>query len=285
MNVKQKAILFILVTTCVWVPSLLRAETSECSEWSARMVKSGQNKECLPVLSGNYPGADRKTAYMVQKALVKALLVNNTCAGFKAGLTSEGSQKRFGVNGPVCGVLFAEGRYDGSPSIRLSDFKKLMLEAEIGFVVGKAITAPISDIKELRDCIRGVMPVIELPDLCFDQPGKLKGLDIIAGNVAVAAFIRGEEKPPGTLDLNAVSVTLLHNGNTLFTGRACDVGGDQWKTALWLVNTIIKQGRRIKPGYLLITGAIGKMVPGKPGAYTADYGNFGKITFEVSAGK
>ena len=44
---------------------------------------------------------------------------------------------------------------------------------------------------------------------------------------------------------------------------------------------MIKQGWRLEPGYIVITGALGKMLPGKPGKYVADYGSFGKIAFEI----
>jgi 2-keto-4-pentenoate hydratase len=44
---------------------------------------------------------------------------------------------------------------------------------------------------------------------------------------------------------------------------------------------MIEQGWPIEPGNILLTGALGKMLPGKPGKYVADYGSFGKIIFEV----
>ena len=51
--------------------------------------------------------------------------------------------------------------------------------------------------------------------------------------------------------------------------------------ALWLINTIVQQGWKIKRGQIIITGALPKAIPGKPGKYTADFEKLGKISFEI----
>jgi 2-keto-4-pentenoate hydratase len=64
-------------------------------------------------------------------------------------------------------------------------------------------------------------------------------------------------------------------------GKGTDALGDQWKAAVWLVNTMVESGWKMEPGHVVITGALGKMIPGRPGKYVADYGGFGKISFEI----
>jgi 2-keto-4-pentenoate hydratase len=123
--------------------------------------------------------------------------------------------------------------------------------------------------------------VIELPDMGFADMKQLKGVDIIAANVAAKQFILGQEKAVEEVDLNAVMVSLSLDDQEVNTGKGKDALGDQWQAALWLVNTMIKQGWKLEPGYIVITGALGKMLPGKPGKYVADYGSFGKIAFEI----
>ena len=83
------------------------------------------------------------------------------------------------------------------------------------------------------------------------------------------------------LDLNNTSTTLTLNGETVLQGKGADALGDQWKAALWLINTIVEQGYKIEPGHVLITGALPKATRGKPGKYVADYGKLGQISFEV----
>ncbi len=250
-------------------------------QWAPLLIKAHSEGRCIPVLSYRYPDADEETAYKVQKAVVEKRLLEDKSAGFKAGLTSKGAQKRFGINGPVSGVLFASGQYTGSPVIPLSKFKDPRIETEIGFVIRKPITQPLKDTTALRKYIRAVMPVIELPDLCFEEPQKLTALDIIAANISAVGFIKGKEKDVTGLNLNHISVTLYRDGKEVNRGKGSDALGDQWKAALWLVNTVVNQGWTIEPGQIIITGALGKMIPGKPGYYTADYGDFGTINFKI----
>lgn len=250
-------------------------------QWASLLIKAHSEGRCIPVLSYRYPDADEETAYKVQKTVVEKRLSKDKSAGFKAGLTSKGAQKRFGTNGPVSGVLFASGKYTDNPVIRLSRFKDLRLEMEIGFVIGKPITQPLKDTAALRDRIRAVMPVIELPDLCFEDPQKLTALDIIAANVSAVGFIKGKEKDVTGPDLNDISVVLYRDGQEVNRGKGSDALGDQWKAALWLINTMVSRGWTLEPGQIIITGALGKMIPGKPGRYTADYGDFGTIHFKI----
>lgn len=250
-------------------------------EWASLLLKAHDEGRCIPVVSHRYPNADEKTAYNVQKTVVEKRLAAGKCIGFKAGLTSGGSQKRFGTDAPVSGVLFASGERTGGAVIRGANYKTLMLETEIGFVTGKPITRPLADTAELRRHIKFVMPAIELPDLCFEDPGKLNVLDIIAGNVSAVDYIKGSETAVEGRDLNTVSVVLYRDGKEVNRGTGSDALGDQWEAALWLVNTVVKQGWKIEPGSILLTGALGKMVPGAPGNYTADYGDFGRISFVI----
>lgn len=245
------------------------------------LIKTQKENQLIPVLSDQYPELDVETAYLVQRAYVKRRLSDDQIAGFKAGLTSEGSQKKFGVTFPVSGVLFASGKNLISPLIDRSMFKIPIIETEIGFLVVKPISHPLKDVSELHKSIKSVLPVIELPDLGFTDLKNLNVVDIIAANVSSSQFIVGTEKDAKSLDLDNITVTLSLNGQVVNQGKGSDALGDQWNAALWLVNAITKQGWKIEPGYILITGVLGKMIPGKEGKYAADFGILGGISFEI----
>ncbi len=245
------------------------------------LLKAHATGALIPILSAQHPRMDVPAAYAVQKAYVRKRLATDTIAGYKAGLTSVAGQKKFGVRAPLAGVLFGSGQRLSEAVLDRSAFKNLMLETEIGMVIGKPISGPIHDLAQLRASIRGFMPVIELPDLGFADMKAVTGIDLIAADVAAAQFITGTEKAGPPPDLNAIAVTLAADGKEINRGQGTDAMGDQWQTALWLVNTMTAQGWQIQPGQILITGVLGKMVPGKPGRYVADYGEFGTITFEI----
>ncbi|MGH7908906.1 MAG: 2-keto-4-pentenoate hydratase [Thermodesulfobacteriota bacterium] len=271
-------------SSCLWlmqcVSTALAVELNVFNSGDL-LIKAQKENELIPVLSEQYPELDVETAYRVQKAYALRRLTADQIAGFKAGLTSTEIQKKFGVTFPVSGVLFASGRKLDSPIIDKSMFKMLMIETEIGFVVGKPITHPPKNVSELRSSIKAVMPVIELPDIGFTDLKTLKAVDIIAANVSSSQFIVGTEKDAMSLDLNNITGTLSLNGHVVNQGKGSDALGDQWNAALWLVNVITKQGWTIEPGYILITGVLGKMIHGKKGKYIADFGGLGKISFEI----
>ena len=250
------------------------------SEMADSLIKAYAEKQPAPVLSQVNPNLDVKTAYQVQKAYVQWRMTKDKVAGFKAGLTTEGAQKATGVTSPVTGVLYDSGRLGGSPVVDGKTFRMLAIETEIGFVIGQPINRPLRDIPELQQMVSAVMPAIELPDVGFAAK-VVKGVDLIAANVGAAKFIAGRPRPHQGVNLNQVNVTLSYNGQALYQGKGAEAMGDQWKAALWLVNSVVEQGYKVEPGQILITGALGKLILGKPGQYVADYGDFGKISFEV----
>lgn len=277
---KRKIVLLVIffIGACI-IPMF--GEEIPVSRLADILIKAHNQSQKIPVLSIQYPELDLKTAYMVQKAYVKQRLTKDKIAGFKAGLTAEVSWKRFGLKGPAAGVLFASGKRKGNSIIDKTAFKTLMMEIEIGFIIGKSVNHPLKDTAELKEHTWEVVPVIELPELGFTDMQKLKGPDIIAANIGAVMFIVGEKQKINNQDLNALQVTLKRNGEVINQGKGTDALTGQWKAALWLVNTMVKQGWKIEPGHIIITGALGRMVPGKPGNYTAEYGNLGTITFKI----
>lgn len=143
------------------------------------------------------------------------------------------------------------------------------------------MTKPLADTNELRQHIDGIAPAIELPNLYYQQPEQLTAIDIIATNVGAASYIVGPFVAPQARDPNAAQPTLVCEGKQLNSGNARDALGDQWQAALWLVNTMIDQGWTIDAGQILLTGALGRMVPATTGECSADYGSWGTIAFRI----
>lgn len=249
------------------------------SEMAEHLWKAQTEKRLIPLLSQAYPSLDLKTAYQVQKAFVSKILGNDRIGGFKAGLVSPAGQKRFGLTAPMAGVLLASGRNEGVRIIDRSRFKRLGLETEIAFEVGRPITQPVPNVVALRERIRAVRTAIELPELGFVDMKRLRGLDLISFNAAAAGFLVGASQKLRKGNSEPFTVVLTWNGKEI--NRWAGTMESRWKSALWLVNTIVGQGWRIEPGHILLTGTLGKLLPGKPGKYVADYGKLGRIAFEV----
>ena len=218
-------------------------------------------------------------AYRIQKAFVRHRYGWGDIAGYKGGLTAQPAWEKFGLTAPVVGVLAAEGAQKGT--VAGSDYAKLMIETEIAYRFATRIDAPVADIATLKTLVDGVAPAIELPDLGFADLANLNGRDLIAANVSARGFIVGQWQAP-TVDVNGITTRLYRNGALVSEGQARDAMGDQWQALLTLVNILVEQNRTIEPGQFIITGVLGKMVPGEAGEYRGEFGVLGEVGFRVA---
>jgi 2-keto-4-pentenoate hydratase len=252
--------------------SLICIALTGCSSPQQRIVDeivtSWREQRVLPNIDESLTN---DSAYRVQTRSVRAKLQGANPAGFKAGLTSAPAQARFKTNDAVAGVLFKEGALQSTGTVSLREARGLHIEVEIAMRIGTAIDKPLADVAALRAHVDGIAPAIELPNLDYAQPQSLDAIDIIATNVAAAKYIVGEFVSPQQRDPNAVDVRLTCNDEEMFTGKGSDSLGDQWRAALWLVNKTLEQGWQIEPGQILLTGSLGKMLPGATGHCVASY--------------
>ncbi len=256
--------------------------TAAAAEKEAGIIfEAEREREPIPLLTERYPGLALERAYEIQSEYVVLKLGGDKIAGYKAGLTSKGAQEKFGVSTSVSGVLFSSGMRRGSSIIDGSKLRSPVIETEIGYVVGKPIEGRITDADRLMEHISEVVPVIEIPETGFEDMKKLRAEDIVAANVGSAVFIAGAQKPLAHTDLNVITVKLVSGGEAINEGKGSDTIGGQQEALLQLVNSVLENGRKIGKGSILITGALGKVVPAKPGRYEAQYGELGYVTFEI----
>lgn len=232
--------------------------------------------------SAEIPGLTVEKAYDLQRKMAEALVKKgHAISGFKAGLTAKPVQKKFGVDSALLGPLFKTGEHPAGNVVDRKAFVKPFLETEIGYFLAAKVDKPVKDVASLKKLVKEVCPVIELPDLRYGDLKNLKGPDIVSDGVASAKYIVGKRVPSDKVDVASTKVALTLEGKPVFEGKASDALGDQWKALLWLVNGVVKQGWAIEPDQILITGALGKMIPAKPGTYEAKFGDLGTISFSV----
>lgn len=249
-------------------------------EWTRLMIDAYISRKPKNVCSARVPGADLAMAYEVQAAFNESRAGNSPISGFKGALTAKAAQESMGLLDPVSGVLFEEMRFPLGSDIRLDQFSRAVVETEIGFRVGKEISVPIES-GDLAEFIDYQLPMIEIADIGFDDPGSMTAFDFIAGGAAAAGYIAGEKSQ--VTNVNEVEVTLACDGELLHKGKGSEVLGDQFAAVTWLINQVVKQGYVVKPGHLLMTGSLGRIqMVTSPGAYVADYGKFGTIEFKIT---
>ncbi|MFC1836267.1 2-keto-4-pentenoate hydratase [Thermodesulfobacteriota bacterium] len=271
-----------LLMVCLFVSGSCLAKAN-VDEIIITIVEARSATKPFVLPSSQIPDLDVKKAYGLQRKLVEAILKKGeSINGFKAALTSEGAQKKFGAKGPLLGPLFKGGLLKPGATVDRKDFVRLFIEAEVGYIVGKEITKPVKDVASLKKLIKGVCPTIELPDIRFKELKGLKPADIAFDTAGSAKYIIGKPVAVDKMDLNKVAVSMTLDGKEVVKGLGKDAMGDQWKALLWLVNGAIEQGWTLKPDQVLITGSLGKMIPGKPGKYEAKFGDLGEVSFTVN---
>lgn len=291
MNKLTSLWLFYLLLFAVTAPSFAlendKAIDRNLTVFATKMKSATQQKEPLPHLSQFFENPTRQLAINAQRRLVKQLQDDEfIIAGFKAGLTSKAGQKKFKVTQPISGVLFKQFSIDNPKNIRLKDFRKLMLETEIGYRLSRDITRPITQVSQLKTAVSSIMPVIEMPDLAFAHLSAITGEDIIASNAIANRYLLGKAISHfDDIELNSVKVKLTlqttKQSNVVNKGTGQDAMGNQWKALMWLINERLQAGFSLKKGQFLITGALGKMVPASSGKYQADFGPLGNIEFTI----
>ncbi len=263
-----------------FVPAVISPAQS-ASEWADEIVKALERRQPIPAIGVTSRNGIESTGYMVQRELVKKLVAaGDEVVGHKAGATSTAAQMKFGLLEPVAGELFKSQLKDTATFVSLREAKGMVVEMEIGYELKLTIRSEPANIEELKSYVREVRPIVELPNIHFTEEN-VSAADLIASNVGAHTVILGRPKPLELVDLNKVEATLEKNGEQIAQGKGSDAMGDQWEALLWLVRQRLREGYEINRNDLLITGALGKVVPAEAGRYVADFGRLGRVTFSM----
>jgi 2-keto-4-pentenoate hydratase len=228
----------------------------------AELIAAARDGTTYPDVADDVPEA---LAYAWQQDLVYAVYADQI-AGFKAGLTSPQSQQRFHVDHPVLGVLPANSSVlDGVVMI----VPGLKIELEIAFTLADAEGGRAA-----------VLPAIELPRLDYADMAKVSASDVVASNVGAYRYIVGPPVPIVS-DLANLRVVLRRDGDVVAEGVGADALGDPRLSAEWTIKKAQEIGYAPSAGWVVLTGALGRVVDATPGDYEADYGELGKIAFRV----
>jgi len=225
------------------------------------------------------PTLSVEQAYSLQNTVIESLSQSSPVVGFKAGLTSSAGASQYKLTEPVAGVLLSDMVSD-IRLIKQADFHAGKIEVELGYRLKQTVNATLA-LDEVEALIDQVVAVIELPDLGFDQQAKIRGVDIIANNVGAKRLIIGNDAPASRIDTNAMTISLAKDGKIIQQLALVDQKTDQITHLHWLINRLIKNGKTIQKGQLLITGSLGPMLDARVGVYTADFAGLGRIRFTI----
>lgn len=250
-------------------------------EFAAALPQSG----ALPQFSAKVPNGGLPAAYDVQRRLVRRQLESDEIAGFKGGVISIAAQAGRNIDAPLTGVLFKSGEIDASesaPRISVSPSRGTVVETEIGFRIAVDIGYRVLTPAQARDAVAEILPVIELPDSYRSRLDTAAAVDLAAINLGSNRFLTGKAVDPASLDPDALVVTLSRNGESVQQGRGNEARDSQWANLQSIINQIVDRGQTLRAGSIIISGALGPVELAQPGHHVADYGDLGRIEFDVT---
>jgi 2-oxo-3-hexenedioate decarboxylase/2-keto-4-pentenoate hydratase len=213
--------------------------------------------EGLP--AGLWP-ADIAAAYAVQDRLqAHYFAAGERLAGWKVALTTPVMQKLVGVGHPCEGAIF-ESRVRTSPAaLRAGDYVRIAVEAEIAVRLGRDLGpagAPY-DRAGVAEAVAQCMAAIELVDDREVDYKRLDGPLLIADNAFNFGCVLG---PPvedwRRLDLAGLAGRMRINGNVVGEGVGGDVMGHPFEALAFLANSLVRRGRPLAAGQIVMTGSI-----------------------------
>jgi 2-keto-4-pentenoate hydratase len=238
---------------------------------------------CAPVSDLIGP-SDIGAAYAVQSALTDRRVARGArIVGKKIGLTSEAVQRQIGVDRPDFGVLFDDMRHPSGGRVPLDRLLQPRAEAEIAFVLSADILDPAP--AAVRAAAGTAIAAIEVVDSRIED-WRIGITDTVADNASSGLFVLGDRELPVDRFAPAdVTMRMLRNGEPVSggNGRACL--GDPLNALEWLARTALDLGAPLLRGDLVLSGALGPMVPVRHGdLIEVDIPPVGRVTATFEAG-
>jgi len=191
--------------------------------------------------------------------------------GYKAGLTNPQAQKVFGVNQPVRGTLLKKMMLQNGAVVPANFGTVPMSEGDLLVRVKDDGINQAKTPEETLKHLDAVIPFIELPDMVCARSVKFNGPVLVAINVGSRYGVVGdpiplEATPEWMARLKNFTLQVFDEKGALVSeGKGTALLGDPLSAALWIKDSVVAEGKRLKKGDLLSLGSITKMIPAKSG--------------------
>ncbi|GAA4573401.1 2-keto-4-pentenoate hydratase [Micromonospora coerulea] len=249
------------------------------------LTEAGESgKPCPPLRGRLLPEGDVESAYQVQQRQAQARWDRGERrVGAKIGLTSRAVQENFGVYQPDFGVLTDVMAVGDGVEVAIGRLLQPRVEAEIAFVLGADLAEERITTVDLIRAVDHVLPAIEIVD------SRIAGWDIsivdtVADNASSGLFVLGTTpRRLADVDLRLCGMVLEHAGEPVSVGAGAACLGNPLHALEWLAGTLARAGDPLRAGDVVLSGALGPMVPVTPGAaYEARISGLGsvRVSFE-----
>jgi 2-keto-4-pentenoate hydratase len=183
-------------------------------------------------------------------------------SGYKIAFAGPSAQKKWGVPEPISGRLLRSQQRESGAELPLAEFATPLVEAEVAFVMKTATE------------IASIHAAFDIPSI----PPTPTAADVVRLNGCAHRYILGPAHAPEDIDLDAITMSMAHDDAVVYSGK-----GDPRTGLDWLLAHLKARGLSLRPGDVILSGAVAAPFVGKAGDYVADCGPLGTISFRLVA--
>ena len=230
------------------------------------LYRALRERRVIEPLTDRHPGITIEQAYRVQGRMIERRLQDGErLVGKKIGVTSRAVMNMLGVYQPDFGMMLDAMIVSDGGSIAMDTLIQPKAEGEIAFVLKRDLMGPgigNADVLAATEC---VMPCFEIVDSRI-RDWKIRIQDTVADNASCGVFVLGDRAlDPKKIDLSTCGMVLEKNGEVVVTGAGAAALGSPVNAIAWLANTLGRLGIPLKAGEVVLSGALGAMVPARAG--------------------
>lgn len=213
-------------------------------------------------ISDKYPEMTIEHAYQVQKRMTDRRVADGeTIVGKKIGVTSRAVMNMLGVYQPDFGYMTDRMIVNEGETIAMSRMIQPKAEGEIAFLLKKDLMGPGLTNADILAATEAVIPCFEIVDSRI-RDWKIKIQDTVADNASCGVFVLGDQLVDiADLDLALAGMVLEKNGEIVVTGAGAATMAHPVNAMVWLANMLGSLGIALKAGDIVLSGAMGAMVP------------------------
>lgn len=229
---------------------------------ASALLQARVTRTPIAPISTSHGIAGLDVAYAVAELNTQAqLAAGRRIVGMKVGLTSKAVQQQLGVDQPDFGVLFDDMEVLSGQDVPMARLLQPKVEAEVAFVMGRDLTGPAPSYAEFLAAVAYALPAIEIVDSAIAD-WKITLVDTVADNASCGLYVLGDQPlPMGQVSLGELGMTMTKNGQTVSVGTGAACLGHPLRAAYWLACTMAERGQSLKVGQVILSGALGPMVP------------------------
>jgi len=228
---------------------------------AARVLTHLDSGQSVDHFAGEFADLSIDDAYRVQLALVaRRCARGEQIIGRKVAFTSRGTMSQFGITESAFGTILSGGVFADGDTVPLSRFPAVGAEAEIAFMIGDLLRGPGVTVAHALQATTGVMPAIEIINLCLTHT-PWQAAEVIATNAVHGGIVLGGQLTPiEGLNLRYEGMVVEVDGEAIGSGAGVEVLGHPAASVAWLANKLAEYELALRPGDIVLSGSIIRML-------------------------